>query len=156
MLSPTQIQKKTLWCWAAVASSVDAFSNPTSKWDQCHVVKAVLKISPCCKKPSAATSCNQQESLSKALRTINRLNTMLDYPVEFEVVEEELVAQRPVCARIAWDTGGAHFVFIDGCWPDDQWIMVWDPMHGHSKLAYEEFKTAYRAIGQWTNSYLVR
>lgn len=150
-----QTQKQSHWCWAAVASSIDKHLNPASTWDQCRVAGAAQRI-PCCGHPPPMDSCDRPWRLSEALQSINRRPGLVDSPVSLETLKAEITAGYPVCARIEWNSGGGHFVVIDGFWTVDPWISVRDPLYLDQALPYETFRDSYYGLGTWTHSYLVR
>jgi len=72
-----------------------------------------------------------------------------------DVIQREIRAGRPVCARTAWSGGGAHFVAITGFIEGDL-IEVDDPISGVSNVDYDVFLTAYLNSGTWTHTYFTR
>jgi len=150
-----QIQEKSQWCWAAVASSIKDF-YATGAMAQCAIASAELGLA-CCPTASAAPGCNVPWYLDRALRRVGHLDRMTFTSESFATVQLEVNGGRPLCARIAWSGSGAHFVGLGG-WSLDhigtQYIDVHDPFYGFTTATYTSFLTSYRAPGDtWTHSY---
>ncbi len=151
-----QTQKQTLWCWAAVAVSIDRYFSANSTWTQCNLASAVFNNPNCCAQPA---DCNEAWYLQGALRTVGRLNGTLGRPLPYDEIDAQLAAYLPVCARIAWDGGGGHFVVIRGCRPSSSGellVDVADPWYLDSTLTYEDFRDRYQHHGKWKGTYLVQ
>lgn len=86
---------------------------------------------------------------------MGHFDTMNDGTVTREGLQAEIRAGQPVCARTAWQAGGAHFVAITGFAPGDL-IEVDDPVSGVSDVDYDVFTTAYLGSGSWTHTYFTR
>ena len=161
-------QQHNNWCWAAVASSVDRYFNPKSTWCQCRMAgkmakAAKLKVKNCggCQRSKRAPEeCNQPWYLDKALEFVGRLKgTPKPTPLSFAQIHKTIQAGRPVCVRVQWGNGGAHFVVISGCVvgsSGQRWVDVEDPHTGSSTWLYEEFKSNYQYLeGCWDETYPV-
>lgn len=150
-----QTQQEDEWCWAAVSVSVDHYFNAQSTKTQCQVVQAVLQNAGCCGNPD---TCDDPARLQDALTNVQRLNQILLRPLSFSEIQAQLNADLPVCARIAWPNGGAHFVAVDG-WSGSEanpQVHVADPLFPSATHGYIEFVSAYRGNGQWTATFLVQ
>jgi Papain-like cysteine protease AvrRpt2 len=152
-----ETQTQTLWCWAAVAVSIDRFFSPTAKQTQCQVAQAVLKSNvKCCANPKP---CNKEEHLETALSAVGNLRQAMTRPLDFDEVQEELDAGLPVCARIGWTGGGGHFVTLAGykrLRSGGIKVHVADPKWGSSIVEFEEFRASYMGRGEWTDTFLVK
>jgi len=152
-------QREDMWCWVAVAASVDHYFDPTSTWSQCRIAGAVLGKTTCCSDPD---SCNQAGSLEDALRVVDNLKSVEDGPLAFDDVVKQLRLGRPVCVRIGWNEDGGHFVAIRGCDPDARLVDVEDPLFPDWTIPYDELVSDYQgggnvpAGGTWTLTMLVR
>jgi hypothetical protein len=150
-----ETQEKSEWCWAAVAVSIDKYFNSKSTLTQCEVANRVLGGENCCKSNG---NCNQPETLIDALNSVKRLSSTLTGPLSFELVRGELDAGRPVCARIKWSGGGAHFVVITGyqlLTSGARHLEVVDPFNPNSTIDYDDLCNAYYGDGTWADTYLV-
>jgi hypothetical protein len=80
----------------------------------------------------------------------------MDSSISFADMQDEVMAQHPLCCRIGWSGGGGHFVAI-GAWrvsPDGAaYVDVYDPYYAFSQWAYASFKDSYRGQGTWTHSF---
>jgi hypothetical protein len=150
-------QEETQWCWAAVSVSVDRYFADTSmNLTQCRLAENVLGPGSC----SHPENFNEPRRLQEGLRIVGNLREPpLRNPVSFKTIQREIAANRPVCARIAWDGGGAHFVVIDGCTAFKsgfQQLHVADPDAGPSVVSYNELVSGYRYRGEWTDTFFLR
>ena len=156
---PMQTQKQILWCWAAVAVSIDDYlSAGGSKWTQCKLASQVFgNTVDCCASPD---DCNEAQYLESALSGVARLKKWEPGSLSFEEIQNEIgrPLQLPVCVRIGWAGGGGHFVVIVGyreTKSGQQFVDVADPWYGDSTLRYEDFRDRYQYRGQWTETYYV-
>jgi hypothetical protein len=154
-----QTQEQSFWCWAAVSSSVDAFFAGTRRFAQCEVAQR-LSGTECCNRQNAGSPvCNRARNLDDAFANIGRDVDFVETPLSFVRVKGEIDAGRPVCARIVWRKGGAHFVAIFGYRESKrgrQFVLVSDPLFADSIVRYQTFLTDYQMIGEWAQSIVMR
>lgn len=153
-----QTQQQTLWCWAAVAASIDAYFAPSAAKDQSTVADGVLHRGDC---SPTNRHCNQTSPLQDALKVVGKLREPpLTKPLEFDALRQQIDQKLPVCVRIEWPDGGGHFVVISGysITPlGKQMVIVKDPWYVDSVLAFEELSSDYLlAGGTWSDSFLVK
>lgn len=153
-----QTQLQSLWCWAAVATSVGLLFAPKSKLTQCKVVAKTLKVPDCCTHPE---QWNVEKPLQNALTAIGRLKAAIPAALSFDEVKHEIDSGRPVGARIRWRSGGAHFVLIAGYGESEtngtKLLDIEDPFYLDETLTYDSFRFAYQSgSGEWVGSYKVR
>jgi hypothetical protein len=154
-----QTQEQTNWCWAAVGTSIGLLFG-TGPWTQCETATACLNLPGlnCCVTPD---TCNVYGFLDLALSHTRSLAALVSGTETAAVLESELDSNRPVCARIAWDGQGAHFLAISG-YSDPQGdgtqitIELEDPFFGAASMLLAEFPANYHSGGAWTDSYLTR
>ncbi len=148
-----QHQQQTNWCWSAVATSTSLFYSTASQWTQCELANQELNQTTCCQDGST-TQCNQDWFLDRALtRTSNLLNWATG-TISFAVLRQQIDSQRAVGVRIGWNTGGGHFVVLDGYNTiNGQSVSVRDPWYGDSTYTYSSFSTQYQGTGSWTHTY---
>lgn len=148
-------QEQGNWCWAAVSSSVSFFYVALSKWTQCQVASAELK-GPCCASP---TPCNVAWSLEAALtRTLN-LAAATATPISTASIRSELTGNRPVCLRVAWKKGGAHFLGVKGHYQANgvEMLVLTDPIYGQSSTSALDLQNgSYQGNGKWTHTYTTK
>jgi hypothetical protein len=103
-------------------------------------------------------SCNSAESLTTALGRINRLERRLDYPIEFAAGVAQINAEFPVCVRIEWFGGSAHFVAVSAGWTSGgrEVLVIEDPSYGQKTVFYDSFPSEYEGGGDWTHTYLTK
>ena len=150
-----QYQQQTEWCWAAVSTSVAAFFGQTS-WTQCGIAEAELSPLNCCG-ADASAGCNQPWYLDRALARVGHFDHMNASNVSFSAMQDEINQGCPLCCRIAWLGGGAHFIAV-GEWliaaDGTRYVGVQDPYLGPMQKKYAEFVSAYTTPGDlWTHSY---
>jgi len=165
-----ETQDQSNWCWAAVASSVERYYAPQSKWCQCRFASAMakktkLRVADCgtCKKAKRLPkTCNQPWYLHRALKLVGRLAGKPKHkPISFSQIRKQIKKRRPVCLMIRWGAGpDAHFVVISGCQETSsgkQYVDIEDPFAGSSTWLYDEFRSNYQyAKGSWVATYPVR
>lgn len=154
-----ETQQQALWCWAAVARSVDHYYAPKSNSEQCGIARRVLRIRNCCASPSPGV-CNRVARLEEALRVVGRFRAKIRRHLDFDVVKAEIEEYGVVCVRIGWFGGGGHFVAIHGCRLSTSGVRmvdVADPLFPECTMPFDEFVSAYKSAvggGRWTTTYL--
>ena len=153
----TQPQLQANWCWAAVSSGVARYYDAATRWTQCRIAEAELGRE-CCG-PEAEGACNIPWFLNRALTRVGHLDRWAAGPVTFAEIVQSIDARDPLCVRIAWVQGGAHFVALYGYGEgtgagDPTVVSVSDPRYGNSDVPYSEFRDRYRETGEWTHAYL--
>jgi hypothetical protein len=146
------------WCWAAVAVSVARFYDAGTSWTQCRLADAELGRSDCCG-AGGGGPCNVSGFLHTSLGRLGHLDHWTGAATGFSALRVEVDDGNPLCARIAWDGGGAHFVAIfgyteGGAPPAAVLVSVADPWYGNSDVPYSVFRERYRGSGTWTHSYI--
>ena len=149
-----QKQSQGNWCWAATSVSIARFYGNTT-WTQCAMANAELSRTDCCG-TGAAGACNVYGTLDTSLNRTGHFVSISGGTVTFDVVEQQMLANRPIGIRIAWGGGGAHFVAATGT-EDDGSVWVSDCGSGTvSLVVYNTLKTAYNGTGSWTHTYLTK
>jgi hypothetical protein len=164
-----QQQQQTNWCWAGVSTSVGLFFTNGS-WTQCAVATSAIPNFPsppagpfdCC---SNASPCNIYGYLDVALQTTLSYGSMQSGTLGWGDLQGQITSNHvPVCLRIAWNGGGAHFVSICG-WSVDssgnQYVDVGDP--GTGAITTQQFNgssafpATYSVVGgTWTHTYFTQ
>lgn len=150
------IQEQTNWCWAAASLAVARYYTPATPWTQCAIASGELG-KPCCANPAI---CNVYGYLDMSLARVGHLNpSSAPAPASTALLHSEInVQRRPLCLRIAWTGGGAHFVAlhgVDSTSPTAQ-VYVADPWFGDSVRSYGLFPSTYNGGGTWTHSFLTK
>lgn len=162
-----QYQQKTNWCWAALAVSVARSYDSTARYTQCEIANGELSRPDCCT-DCEEDPCNVFGYLMSSLNRVRhfetwhvrrpqksrRLATQVRRKIEAEI-RREIDQGRPLCARIAWVGGGAHFVAIYGYAADAEFdaVAVADPWWGLSDIDWVDFPVRYRIGAAYTDSY---
>jgi hypothetical protein len=161
-----QKQNEHLWCWAAVAVSIHQFLDPASSivWTQENLATQVLRnegqISGAIDCSLNPDLCNFPARLDDALSVVGNLAPPVEVGIlSFTQLTQWIDRQLPVCARIVWYTGNAHFIALDGYRvfsSGAQQIHVQDPIYGPSYQFYEDLCQDYPPGGSWQDTYTVK
>jgi hypothetical protein len=162
-----QYQQKTNWCWAALAVSVAKFYDTSFKHSQCDIANGELGRSDCCE-TSKDDPCNVYGHLMSSLHRVEHfeewhvrrpsksknLQEQIRRYVQTEI-KQEIDDGRPLCGRIIWAGGGAHFLAIYGYATDSELsgVAIADPWWGLSDLDWEDFPIRYRTGAVYTDTY---
>jgi hypothetical protein len=146
-------QEQDNWCWAATSDGVSHYYDSSSGWTQCAIANSDLGRTDCCGS-GANGACNVYGYLNQALATVGHFDRMAEQVADFQAVDGEIDAKRPLGVRVAWSGGGAHFVAIGGYRErPEQYVHVEDPWYGPSDVAYATLKSGYQGSGSWTHTY---
>ena len=151
----TYFQRRSFWCWAAVAMSIARYYDSESPVTQCWIANRALGRSDCCFDGPGTEPCNVQGALSTALRTVGHYESQQDPDVA--EVRRQINQQRPVGIFIRWTPTDGHFASICGYGdsPEGTEFVVADPRYGNrSVLASDLLEGRYRGAGTWTELYL--
>jgi hypothetical protein len=145
-------QEGESWCWAACASAVSVYFDPTSVWTQCAVAGATLETPECCGNP---TACDHPSYVYRALEATGNFAARFAGPISRDLVIQELKGGRPVVARIQYPDIG-HFVVIDGYRVTGS-LRVLDPADESKRnLAFAALERRYNRRGAWSHTYFTR
>lgn len=149
-----QQQQQTLWCWAAVTSSIQQFYYGTGQ-TQCELANHFFSQTSCCTDGTTA-QCNRCYDVATALQYANVLVRSEGGPVSMDVIRNEIDNQRPLGVGVAWATSGAHAMAIAGYYQilGDQLLLITDPWYGDSVIFYSQFPASYFGGGSWFESWL--
>ena len=165
-----QKQLQSNWCWAACATSVGLYFK-TGSWTQCGTANYCIPSTSCWKGPSqnccsSPSSCNCYGALDQALKYTKSFNEMRTGPMSATDIPAQIKLMRPICVRVLWNAGGAHFMAITGfqspIWRSDSpatsayYIYLQDPIYGSSSMLYTDFPSKYQGGGTWTYTYLTQ
>ena len=155
MAFTVQHQEARNWCWAAVAASVGAISAPRREFQQFKVVENNLGATNCDIDPKS-NACNRPFYLDLALEKLPRsIDTQGPLPLEKVISELAAKPAVPICVKIDWKSGGAHYVAIVDVTGTDM-LVIEDPKNGHHiHCKYTTFQTHYRRRGTWSETYLL-
>jgi hypothetical protein len=123
---------------------------------QCQIANKVLKRKDCC---AAPIPCNEPQVLAELLQTIGAWRTTLNRPLTFDEVRQEIDADRPLCVRIEWPSGGGHAVVIRGyrvLASGALQVYVADPLYPSSLVDFDEFTFSYYGDGEWVETELLQ
>lgn len=150
-----ELQQQNNWCWAAIATSIGNFYD-NSSLSQKEIVSRLLNIdiSLLPDQTDDKHISNQQRTLDESLTLVNSFSHWSLGRPSFERLLLEISAGRPVCVRIEWLEGGAHYLVIKGINPGEQLLHIEDSLHGPSVVAYNSFPKLYLGMGAiWTETF---
>jgi hypothetical protein len=106
-------------------------------------------------------ACNCYGYLDDSLTYTKSFNTMMSGTYSASDIETQINLGYPVCVRVAWFLGGAHFLAITGfSYPGDDpsvfTIYLQDSIYGSSSILLSEFASDYESGGNWTHTYLTQ
>jgi hypothetical protein len=155
-------QEQTNWCWAATAWGIRKFYDPGFSISQCRAAGLILERSDACADPTNP-DINLPWSLYKALQRFkNASGPEYSGQPGAALVLRQIKSGKPVCVRILWDSGEAHFVAISAMTRDAKWVRVTDsdlhadPEYGKDGILYEDLIGAYRKFGGVTHAYTTK
>ena len=147
---PVERQAKSKWCWAALAAALHHYYHGKAL-TQCAIASHALDRN-CC--DGEAEGCDQKHSLKRILQRAACYSHWSPGKPLFERLVYELNLGKPVCARIEWRTGDAHFVLLRGYNAHHKTLLIEDSLHGPATVPYDDFPHAYRqAGGIWSETY---
>ena len=142
------------WCWAACAQML-AYYFKNVLTDQCKFANLLFAGQDCCGNPD---SCDQPIDLNEVTAlfpSFGKSATFLPYAIEFEDIQTEITAGRPVQVGYQWSTPGNHVAVIAGVSQDATGPLVYvndpDPQFANGWVYYSNLKLAYgHGTWQWT------
>lgn len=143
------------WCWAAIAVSLAKFYRPV----QVHQAELAGKMLGFDAADFAADDTlkeryNQTFLLYKALEAVHSYSHWSLGKPCFERLQYEINNGHPVCCRIEWYRGNAHYAVIRGYNARSREIYVEDSLHASEKIPFDRFPAHYKkAGGAWTETY---
>jgi Papain-like cysteine protease AvrRpt2 len=146
-------QEQDNWCWAATSTGIAHFYDEDSTWTQCEIANSNLGRTDCCA-GAGSGPCNVYGYLDRALATVGHFDRIAALAADFQSVDTEIDARRPLGVRVAWSGGGAHFVAIGGYRElPEPYVHVEDPWYGPSDVPYATLANGYHGTGTWTHTY---
>lgn len=146
------------WCWASIASCVGRYYQ-TADWDQLEIACKVLKrdCSQITKDKINQSLYNKTCTLDKALDLVKCYSHWSLGKPTFERVQHEIRNNRPVCFRIEWHSGGAHYALIKGYNIATGRVYIEDSLHGSSRQLFSSFPRVYITFGGvWTDTFWIK
>jgi hypothetical protein len=157
-------QKQLNWCWAAVAAFVENVANGNQAATPCQmahdnmgdhqtVPDATDRTADCCARPAP---CDFDGVLDRVLKKNQRLKGAVQSGrPPFSDIKRSIDDEKmPVCVRIEWNAGGAHFVAIIGYsgQPGSEFIDIKDPGIGSNSVPLATFPGQYQHGGVWAHT----
>jgi hypothetical protein len=161
-------QEHSKWCWAAVTAAVhNSLNDGGGEWTQGAIATQVLRhenqIPTGVNCEATPLLCDLTAGLHDALDITGNLVSPDGFRpnahLSFDNIKIWVNAQLPICARIRWWGGGAHFIAIDGFrefQTGEQQVHVQDPFYGPSFQNYSDLVSGYPPGGNWQDTYLVK
>ncbi|SMC26911.1 Peptidase_C39 like family protein [Andreprevotia lacus DSM 23236] len=143
-----QQQQQRNWAWAAVAASVAAYYDQTSRTTQCMLANWAFGQTMCCQAVAASSvACDQPYSVGNALAHHDNLHEQHAGGMALAQIVAEINAGRPVVTSIAWQAVQvSHPVVIVGYDMSDSarpLIELADSAYGKAVLPFDGFPRNY-------------
>src|ERR1700733_769833 len=133
------------WCWAACAQMLAYFYENTVT-DQCKFADLLFTGQDCCGSP---TGCNQPVDLGDVTKLFQAFGKSANFqpsPIEFDLIQTEISAGRPVQVGYQWSNQGNHVAVIAGISEDSVGPMVYvndpDPQFAYGWVYYSNLQLA--------------
>ena len=140
------------WCWAAISADIGRYFN-TGNWDQERVAKEILDLNGL-ESDDAGRILDREANLDKGLALVGCYSHWSPGRPSFDRISYEINMLRPVCVRIEWFHGGAHYIVIKGVTPETKTLHISDPKYGAAVMMYSAFPGRYQAFGGvWTETF---
>ena len=161
---PWQQQQQSNWCWAATASMISHFYNPSSTWTQCAIATAVVNqwrqahqeasVNCCDPAEAASPDCNVTWGLAQPLQVVGSYGSEVGGR-SAATLYDQLRLGNPVCAQVLWNGGpDGHFFVIDGIDTAAQTVHVEDPAYGPGITRTPSSFKSYQGSGTWSDTFL--
>jgi hypothetical protein len=135
-------QLRSRWCWAAIACAVGKYYETIGITQQ-QLVEQLLHEDK-----------DVNFKLDLALKYVHCFSRWTIGKPTFERIQFEINQGRPLCARLEWYRGGAHYILINGYNDQDRSIWIEDSLHHRSIQPFEQFPGHYTVSGAvWTETY---
>ncbi|MFF3074989.1 papain-like cysteine protease family protein [Kitasatospora sp. NPDC057904] len=134
------VQEKSLWCWAASGLSIARFLGRDMNVSQSGFIGATALL------PLGTLAVPNEIGFLRAVqlswKNLGLLPGTGDVgPLDFDSIKEEIDANRPIIAELAWATGGGHDVVIYGYDADEtvHYSDPWPASPRYQSRSYDEF-----------------
>lgn len=149
-------QLKSRWCWASLASGIAGYYK-TMDILQVQLADELVK-SIDCEHEIYSLEDRQEKNvnfkLDAALKYVGCFSHWSAGKPNFDRLKFEINQGRPLCVRLEWLNGGAHYVLIKGYDWQKGTVLIDDPLHGLDRMPFEDFPEKYRISGAvWTETY---
>jgi hypothetical protein len=151
------------WCWAATASSLQAFYGDPGARSQCEIASYYLGVAACPPGPDVPANPNNRPFNPATGLGGNLAAPPIAGPIPatgpaIPNLTGELAMRRPVAVVVQWATNATqHCVVVSGYDAASGDIMVCDPLFGQQYGPYDVFLTSYPPYGgHWAATLLTR
>ena len=149
---PMEPQEQKVWCWLAVAVSVERHYSPQVQITQGKLANILLYRNDC-DGGTPAASCLTEGNVVSALQHFGRFDSITKSHCTFSTVATEVYVEFPLVVRIRWKgTQLRHVVVIHGFKElgPQRWVFVSDPDRvGIEQVSYDDMKDSYNGNGEW-------
>jgi hypothetical protein len=149
-----QPQQTSVWCAAAVASSIALYRNPHVPWTQCAIASALFRVN-CCTQPMPGP-CLRPMPLRPAMEVAAAWTGQSFGKPPYPTVTVQIDRNAPPGLAVSWYSGNAHALSIYGYRYDflamSYFLCIGDPWFGPSWVNYALFPNNYMGGGTWTET----
>jgi len=155
-----QVEQQLLsrWCWAALGASLSAYYHGASlRQDELAGRVLGLDCTGFETEEALREQCNINFNLDKVLELVGCFSHWSPGKPPFERLQFEINNGHPVCCRVSWYEGDAHYILIRGYAIGEGLLYVEDPLHGPARVKYDDLPRNYHLSGGvWTETYWTR
>lgn len=149
-------QLRSRWCWVSLASAIARYYK-TMQVEQARLADELVKITDTeyeIYSPEERLQKNVNFKLDVALKHVRCFSHWSTGKPNFERVKFEINQGRPLCVRLEWRKGGAHYIMIKGYGCENGTVLIDDPLHGTCRMSFNDFPEKYMVSGAvWTETY---
>lgn len=143
------------WCWAALAKIIYHFyfgKNIDQKNVAAKLFNVSIKNLYAIKKIKKKYDKNMV--LHEALEAVSCFSHWSLGKPTLERIQFEINNGKPICCRVEWYKGNAHYVIVHGYNIYSKELYIMDSQVGESKISYDDFPKNYRENGgAWTETF---
>jgi hypothetical protein len=149
-------QLKSRWCWGALACAIAGYYE-TMNVQQAQLAGELIKDSDTGHEIYALEDRQEKNvnfKLDVVLKYVGCFSHWSAGKPNFDRLKFEINQGRPLCVRLEWFKGGAHYIMIKGYDWEKGTVLIDDPLHGLDRMPFENFPEKYRVSGAvWTETY---
>jgi hypothetical protein len=144
-----QAQEQTNWCWAGSGNTIASFYGKSYSQNQfCNAAFNRQQDTSC--PNDQATLANVQNAFD--WMGINSGSYVSGY-LNYNTVQSEINAERPIETRIQWASGGGHMHVIYGYDASQDWVYWGDPWGSNNRYNWGDFGNYVNGSEfSWTHS----
>lgn len=143
------------WCWAAISKMVYQYYYNKDISQELIVANLFnVDVKSLKTKGKVIKKYNKEMVLNQTLEDLCCFSHWSLGKPTFERLQHEINQGKPLCCRIEWYSGNAHYVLIHGYDIESKSLYITDSQEGKSLVHYNEFPKNYKNKGgAWTETF---